>query len=175
MHILFKQQKKLTLFLLGGFSLLAGLILILTATLGAKPARASDLPSPVGSTITFDKQGGTGGTSSLTFDEDAYIGHNVGVNATPINGFVAPTRNGYKFLGYYMETTFNTLLITQNGTFPYREIYWFNPNLGRNEDITNCCDEFVIKRDFTVYAKWEELPAHTIALPPQSGEGWVLL
>jgi len=43
---LFKQQKKLTLFLLGGFSLLAGLILIVTATVGGAPARAGDIPTP---------------------------------------------------------------------------------------------------------------------------------
>ena len=39
------SRKKLGIFFVGGFSLLAGLVLIVTATIGAKPARAGDLPS----------------------------------------------------------------------------------------------------------------------------------
>jgi len=40
------SRKKLGIFFVGGFSLLAGLILIVTATIGAKPARANDIPTP---------------------------------------------------------------------------------------------------------------------------------
>ena len=58
------SRKKLSLFLLGGFSLLAGLILIVTATIGAQPTRAGDLPSPAQpstpmSEITMDMLMGT--------------------------------------------------------------------------------------------------------------------
>jgi len=181
-HILFKQQKKLTLFLLGGFSLLAGLVLVLTATIGAQPTRAGDLPSPVGSTITFDKQGGTGGTSSLFVEQNTLLRNNIeGYHggAVPINGFVAPTKVGYKFLGYFIDTTFSFQLITQNGMWNFD---WSEGELrhyyddGKNNTVFIDDDYcWSLTYNITVYAKWEQLPGHTVALPPQSGTGWVLI
>jgi len=176
-HILFKQQKKLTLFLLGGFSLLAGLVLIVTATIGAKPARAGDLPSSAGSTITFNKQGGTGGTSSITIKVGDYVYPNCNSfsgTKTPIPGFVAPTREGYRFDGYY-EWWNDTDFIDSNGYWlVFNELVDFEFAQNRIYVINNN-GYWVLDRDITLRAIWTRMPDHTIALPPQSGTGWILV
>jgi len=70
---LFKQQKKLTLFLLGGFSLLAGLMLIVTATMGMF-ARANDTPSmPAGAMTDGLPQISAGGIHSLAIDDTGML------------------------------------------------------------------------------------------------------
>jgi len=52
--LVLKQRKRLGLYLVSGFALLAGLILILTATMGATPTRAAEAPSTPMSSITMD-------------------------------------------------------------------------------------------------------------------------
>ena len=160
MHILFKQQKKLTLFLLGGFSLLAGFVLILTATIGAQPARASAEPTTHTHYITLNPNGGTGGLAGYHQVCGAFF-------KVPSEIWSPPTRAGYVFVEYRFDC-------------------WC-PALGANGVVNgNCwCDgtnpsasgNWLHCGDATLYALWR-LPNssdHTVVKPPESGTGWVLV
>jgi len=149
---LFKQQKKLTLFLLGGFSLLAGLILILTATVGKNDLWAAEIPNQSSYTI-----------ANVTINDPRHSMHTP-PPATVAYGGSFSFRLNWNTTTDYSIASITTLLAgacelysisspSVNGT-TLRE-YSFRNVTG---NITH-----IIVGDYT------------IALPPQSGMGWTLV
>lgn len=85
-------------------------------------------------TLTFDPNGGTVGTTSVTIKYGTGDYNNVSWNA--------PTRNGYKFLGWYSAATDGTMVYDAAGACTNEGTYW----------SANLC---VYDGDYTVYAHWE--------------------
>ena len=90
--------------------------------------------------VTLNKNGGTGGTSSIIVRYGLELPEDV----------QAPTRTGYKFLGYYSSSSGGKMYYDENMT-PVQE--WDQENGG------------------TLYAHWEELVYYTITLDRNGGSG----
>lgn len=85
-------------------------------------------------TLTFDPNGGTVGTSSVTIKYGTGDYNNVSWNT--------PTRTGYNFLGWYNAATDGTIVYNAAGACTNEGTYWSG----------NVC---VYDGDYTVYAHWE--------------------
>lgn len=91
---------------------------------------------PIVSTITFDKNGGSGGDASA---EVTY--------GTRLRMISLPTRAGYNFLGYYTSKTGGTCYYEYFDSDAYNE-YDYDMIYAHYCDITS---------DMTLYARWEEM------------------
>lgn len=85
-------------------------------------------------TLTFNPNGGTVGTSSVTIKYGTGDYNNVSWNI--------PTRDGYKFLGWYSAAADGTMVYDAAGACTNEGTYWSG----------NIC---VFDGDYTVYAHWE--------------------
>ena len=100
------------------------------------------------SNVTFDANGGTGGTSSKV----------VSYGLDKISNLTAPTRTGYTFTGWYTSKTGGNLVVNANGTFK-----------NNVTDYTNLFGKWTRLTDATLYAQWEANKT-TITLASNSGD-----
>jgi len=153
------SRKKLGIFIVGGFSLLAGLVLVLTAVVGKNDLRAAGEPSTHTHYVTLDPNGGTGGLAGY---------HQVCGSNVRGGVWSPPTRAGYVFIGYYYDCGCQAL--NAGGSILKNACYCYGSGTGWDGEWLDC-------KDLTLYAHWR-LPNssdHTVAQPPQSGTGWILL
>jgi len=68
-------------------------------------------------TVSFNANGGTCGTESLTFDEN-----------TPVSGLPTPTKDGYTFINWYFLKNNEEIQISNGGTYSNMTVYakWVN-------------------------------------------------
>lgn len=86
-------------------------------------------------TITFDQEGGEGGTETLTAT--------YGEATTPIT---TPTKTGYNFEGYWTgDNGTGTQIVNTDGTW-----------IANKENFTDANNKWIVTSNKTLYAKWEE-------------------
>jgi len=222
------SRKKLGIFFVGGFSLLAGLILIVTATVGGASARAGDLPGEPNAPILPESQMTFNFLYPCAYNDDLgiFAAFLVGLTGTLPSTYVINIPDsvyaaGASFLCDYCEE-YHT---RPTGWYPVRSISLGGSSYpGCVELRLNANISLVIRNDLARFPNlktlvlksnvrympagagtvptslsrietpsgaislallsngWAEFasiiypsPNLTIALPPQSGTGWVLL
>ena|GEM_PF-6105002 len=233
------SRKKLGIFFVGGFSLLAGLILIVTATVGGAPARAGDLPSepsPIYAELIYSFNSYNNSYTVTGVNNRSEATHiivpthyNNGINGSfPVTVLQSQNRDtsgafqncinlqSVVFQQPSNITTFGGSLFRDcpkltsidipesvtyisgagafwagafSGCTSLEEIILNRPagsgmitldNIGAFEK-TNLkiihvpSQEYKTATNWSQYAHLMQVKSHTIALPPQSGTGWVLV
>jgi len=156
------SRKKLGIFIVGGFSLLAGLVLVLTATVGGAPTRAGDLPAEPSPFTVSTPANGTG----YTFN--ALVTTSVAQGST----YQLQLSRG----SHYVQQS--APVLSWNGTAPggasirqgYSNGQPFSPTGG-----IYCWEITVGSSNISASNFTLTYPLYSIATVPASGTGWALI
>lgn len=102
--------------------------------------------------VTLNRNGGSGGTATAYYNKDVVAYASDAGGSSIISAVTIPTRNQYRFLGYYSATSGGTQYIDANGNF------------------TSAAYSVSITADVTWYARWSRV-SYPLTVNKGSGTG----